>query len=93
MTLITNFKRSESMIARAQEIIPGGCHTYSKGPDQSPFLGPKVISHGKGSHVWDVDGNEYIDWAMGLTAVSLGHAFEPVLEAVRSELTKGVNFQ
>lgn len=81
------------MIKRAQELIPAGCHTYSKGPDQSPLLGPKVISHGKGSHVWDVDGNEYIDWAMGLTAVSLGHAFEPVLSAVRSELEKGVNFQ
>lgn len=81
------------MIKRAQEIIPGGGHTYSKGPDQSPLLGPKLISHGKGSHVWDVDGNEYIDWAMGLTAVSLGHAFEPVLEAVRKELEKGVNFQ
>jgi glutamate-1-semialdehyde 2,1-aminomutase len=89
----TKFDNSDKMIKRAQEIIPGGCHTYSKGPDQSPLLGPKVISHGKGSHVWDVDGNEYIDWAMGLTAVSLGHAFEPVLSAVRSELEKGVNFQ
>ncbi len=91
--MITNFEKSDSMIKRAQELIPAGCHTYSKGPDQSPLLGPKVISHGKGSHVWDVDGNEYIDWAMGLTAVSLGHAFEPVLSAVRSELEKGVNFQ
>lgn len=91
--MITNFEKSDKMIKRAQEIIPAGCHTYSKGPDQSPLLGPKVISHGKGSHVWDVDGNEYIDWAMGLTAVSLGHAFEPVLSAVRSELEKGVNFQ
>jgi len=91
--MITNFEKSDSMIKRAQELIPAGCHTYSKGPDQSPLLGPKMISHGKGSHVWDVDGNEYIDWAMGLTAVSLGHAFEPVLAAVRSELEKGVNFQ
>ncbi|MBL7931351.1 MAG: glutamate-1-semialdehyde 2,1-aminomutase [Bacteroidia bacterium] len=91
--MITKFDNSDKMIKRAQEIIPAGCHTYSKGPDQSPLLGPKVISHGKGSHVWDVDGNEYIDWAMGLTAVSLGHAFEPVLSAVREELERGVNFQ
>jgi glutamate-1-semialdehyde 2,1-aminomutase len=91
--IISNFSKSDMMIRRAQEVIPGGCHTYSKGPDQSPLMGPKVISHGKGSHVWDVDGNEFIDWTMGLTAVSLGHAFEPVLEAVRSELLKGVNFQ
>lgn len=91
--MITKFDLSDKMIKRAQEIIPGGCHTYSKGPDQSPLLGPKMISHGKGSHVWDVDGNEYIDWAMGLTSVSLGHAFEPILDAVREELLKGVNFQ
>lgn len=91
--MITNFKKSDEMIKRAQEIIPAGCHTYSKGPDQSPLLGPKMIERGKGSHVWDVDGNEYIDWAMGLTAVSLGHAFEPVLEKVREELGRGVNFQ
>lgn len=91
--MVTNFEKSNQMIRRAQEIIPGGCHTYSKGPDQSPLLGPKMISHGKGSRVWDVDGNEYIDWAMGLTSVSLGHAFDPVLARVRQELERGVNFQ
>lgn len=91
--MITNFKKSDELIAKAQKLIPAGCHTYSKGPDQSPLLGPKVMSHGKGSHVWDVDGNEYIDWAMGLSAVSLGHAFEPVTKAVREELERGVNFQ
>jgi len=91
--MINKFDKSDKMIKHAQDIIPGGCHTYSKGPDQSPLLGPKVMSHGKGSHVWDVDGNEYIDWTMGLTSVSLGHAFEPVLQAVRNEMEKGVNFQ
>lgn len=91
--MITKFENSDKMIKRAQELIPGGGHTYSKGPDQSPLLGPKLIARGKGSHVWDVDGNEYIDWAMGLTAVSLGHAFEPILKEVRAELENGVNFQ
>jgi len=81
------------MTKRAQELIPGGAHTYSKGADQSPLFGPKFIDRGHGSHVWDIDGNEYIDWAMGLTSVSLGHAYEPVLEAVRRELIRGSNFQ
>jgi spore coat polysaccharide biosynthesis protein SpsF len=90
---ITTFEKSDILCKRASEIIPGGAHTYSKGPDQSPMLGPKFIVRGKGSHVWDVDGNEYIDWAMGLTSVSLGHAYEPVLEAVRKELLNGSNFQ
>ena len=91
--MIKNFKKSDELCKRAQEIIPGGAHTYSKGADQSPLLGPKIIDRGKGSHIWDVDGNEYVDWAMGLTAVSLGHAYEPVLEVVRKELLKGSNFQ
>jgi glutamate-1-semialdehyde aminotransferase/spore coat polysaccharide biosynthesis protein SpsF (cytidylyltransferase family) len=92
-TEITNFTISDKLCTRANEIIPGGSHTYSKGADQSPQLGPKFIERGLGSHVWDVDGNEYIDWAFGLTSVSLGHAYEPVLEAVRKELLKGSNFQ
>jgi len=91
--MITNFSKSDELCKRAQEIIPGGSHTYSKGADQSPKLGPKFIERGKGSHVWDVDGNEYIDWAMGLTAVSLGHAYEPIVEVVRKELANGSNFQ
>jgi len=91
--MISNFKKSEELCARAQEIIPGGSHTYSKGADQSPRLGPKFIASGKGCYVWDVDGNKYLDWAMGLTSVNLGHAYKPVLDAVRRELVKGSNFQ
>ncbi|MDD2806180.1 MAG: glutamate-1-semialdehyde 2,1-aminomutase [Elusimicrobiales bacterium] len=91
--MITNFEKSDKMIARAQELIPGGGHTYSKGLDQSPKLGPKLIERGKGCYVWDVDGNKYLDWAMGLTSVNLGHAYKPVLDAVRAELLKGSNFQ
>jgi len=91
--MITNFEQSDKMCARAQEIIPGGGHTYTKGADQSPKLGPKLIAKGKGCYVWDVDGNKYLDWAMGLTSVNLGHAYKPVLDAVRAELLKGSNFQ
>lgn len=90
---ISNFKKSDELCKLANELIPGGAHTYSKGADQSPLLGPKLIRRGMGSHIWDVDGNEYIDWAMGLTSVSLGHAYEPVVDAVRRELGNGSNFQ
>jgi glutamate-1-semialdehyde 2,1-aminomutase len=51
-----------------------------------------VISHGRGGHVWDVDGNDYIEYGAGLRAVSLGHAHPRVVEAVRGELEKGSNF-
>ena len=51
-----------------------------------------MISHGAGAHVWDVDGNEYIEYGTGLRAVSLGHAHPRVVEAVRRELGRGTNF-
>nr|WP_294937018.1 glutamate-1-semialdehyde 2,1-aminomutase [uncultured Flavobacterium sp.] len=90
---ITNFKASDEYRKAIHNLIPGGSHTYSKGDDQFPILSPAAIVRGKGSHVWDVDGNEYLDCSMGLTSVSLGHAYEPVLDAVRKELENGVNFQ
>lgn len=90
---IVNFEASNIYRSNIHTLIPGGAHTYSKGDDQFPELSPAAIAYGKGSHVWDIDGNEYIDCSMGLSSVSLGHAYEPVLEAVRDELSKGVNFQ
>jgi glutamate-1-semialdehyde aminotransferase len=90
---ISEFKNSNVYRSQIHNLIPGGSHTYSKGDDQFPELSPAAIAYGKGSHVWDIDGNEYIDCSMGLSSVSLGHAYEPVLDAVRDELCKGVNFQ
>jgi glutamate-1-semialdehyde 2,1-aminomutase len=90
---ITNFKNSDKYRAKIHSLIPGGAHTYSKGDDQFPLLSPAAITHGKGAYVWDLDGNKYLDCSMGLTSVSLGHAYEPVLDAVRKELERGVNFQ
>lgn len=86
------FDKSEALRKRAHELIPSGAHTYSKGDDQFPQLSPGFIVRGKGCHVWDPDGNEFIDWGMGLRSVILGHAYEPVIEAVHSYLALGSNF-
>lgn len=86
------FEKSEQLKRRAHEIIPGGCHTYAKGDDQYPLQAPGFIARGAGSHVFDVDGNEFIEYGMGNRAVTLGHAYPPVIEAVRKELTRGCNF-
>lgn len=90
---IVNFTKSDEYRDRIHDLIPGGAHTYSKGDDQFPLRSPAAIERGKGAYVWDLDGNKYLDCSMGLTSVVLGHAYEPVLEAVRKELEKGVNFQ
>jgi len=77
---------------RAHELIPGGAHTYAKGDDQFPVQAPPFIVRGKGCHTWDLDGKEFIEYGMGLRSVTLGHAFEPVIEAAYREMLNGVNF-
>ena len=76
----------------SHRLIPGGCHTYAKGDDQFPELAPAFIQRGCGCHVWDIDGNEFIEYGMGLRAVTLGHAYPAVLDAVRRQLELGTNF-
>lgn len=90
--MITNFSKSNQYRNTIHNLIPGGAHTYSKGDDQFPLLSPASITHGKGSHVWDEDRNEYIECLGGLASISLGHAYEPVIERVTEELKKGNNF-
>lgn len=82
----------ELLHRRAHELIPGGCHTYAKGDDQFPEQAPPFIVRGTGCHVWDVDGKEFIEYGMGLRAVTLGHAFPPVIEAAIRQLATGINF-
>ena len=77
---------------KAHQIIPGGAHTYSKGDDQFPECAPPFIARGKGCHAWDLDGNEFIEYGMGLRSVTLGHAFEPVVEAAHKQMQLGANF-
>ena len=87
-----NFTRSRHLQQASHALIPGGCHTYAKGDDQFPALSPGFIARGRGSHVWDVDGNEFIEYGMGCRAVTLGHAFPRVIQAVAKELEHGTNF-
>jgi glutamate-1-semialdehyde 2,1-aminomutase len=86
------FTRSREVGARLGALVPGAAHTYAKGPDQYPELSPSVLVRGDGSHVWDADGNEFIEYGMGLRSVGLGHAYAPVVKAVQASLTLGTNF-
>ncbi|GAA1503723.1 glutamate-1-semialdehyde 2,1-aminomutase [Streptomyces synnematoformans] len=84
--------RSRVMNERLHAVIPGGAHTYAKGDDQYPEGLAPVISRGRGAHVWDVDGNRYLEYGSGLRSVSLGHVHPRVTEAVRRELDRGAGF-
>ncbi len=86
------FVITKDLRAKAHQLIPGGCHTYAKGDDQYPLRAPGFIERGHGCHVWDVDGNEYIEYGMGNRTVGLGHGFQPVVQAAMAELSRGSNF-
>lgn len=88
-----NISKSEHLWKRAIEIIPRGTQTLSKGPDQFvDGVAPKYLDYGKGSHVWDVDGNEFIDYPMALGPIMLGYDYPRVTEAVIKQLKKGTVF-
>jgi glutamate-1-semialdehyde 2,1-aminomutase len=87
-----NLQRSKTLQKKSHKLIPGGCHTYAKGDDQYPENAPGFIVKGRGCHVWDVDGKEFIEYGMGLRAVTLGHTYPPVVEAAYSQMLLGDNF-
>ncbi|HET6328434.1 MAG TPA: hypothetical protein VFG04_27375, partial [Planctomycetaceae bacterium] len=89
---VTSFERGKRLATQAHALIPGGCHTYAKGDDQFPTLAPSFIARGKGCRVWDLDDNEYIEYGMGLRSVTLGHAYQPVIDAVTRQLPLGTNY-
>ena len=89
---MSKFAASNAHMSAVQDLIPGGAHTYAKGDDQYPDGMAPVIERGAGCRVWDLDGNEYVEFGSGLRSVTLGHGFEPVLDAVRRRLADGVNF-
>lgn len=77
---------------KRNELIPGGTHTYSKGDDQYPSTAPCYIERGEGAYIWDECGKKYLDWGMGLRAVSLGHAYPAVTKAAINQMRNGSNF-
>lgn len=87
------YHMSEEFLHRACASIPLGSQTFSKSKTQFPYgVSPYFISHGKGSHVWDIDGNEYIDFVNGLLSVTLGYCDPDVDLAVSEQMKKGVIF-
>lgn len=85
-------EKSERLWERALNVIMDGTQLYSKGP----MIGvngvyPKYLRRGKGSHVWDVDGNEFIDYTSGVGSVVLGYGYERVKNAISEQLEEGTN--
>jgi len=83
--------KSERLLARANAAIPGGAQTISKRPDRFlPDGWPGFFDRASGAHVWDVDGNTYLDFVLALGPVILGYAHPDVDAAVRKQMERGV---
>ena len=84
---------SNNLYERAKGLIPAGTQTLAKGTTQHVNgVAPKYLVKGAGSHVWDVDGNEYIDYNMGIGPLSLGYAYPAVDKAIKKQLEDGITF-
>ena len=83
--------RSADLFARAQKRIPGGVNSpvrAFRNVDAAPFF----VARGQGARIWDVDGNEYIDYVGSWGPAILGHAPEVVVEAVHDAAMRGLSF-
>ena len=88
-----NLTESLAWFLRAREVIPGVSQTASKRPwNFAPGAYPVYLARGKGSRVWDVDGNEYVDFVSALGPVILGYSDDGVNEAIRRQLEDGICF-
>jgi len=88
-----SIKKSDKLYQKALNLIPSVTQTLAKGPQQNvKGIAPKYLIKGKGSHVWDVDGNEYLDYNMAIGPLSLGYAYNKVDQAIRKQLKDGITF-
>ena len=86
-----NRKNSQQWFERAQRTLVEGVNSPSRGAAVfSP--GPVFLERGQGSHVWDADGNEYIDFMMSFGALIQGHAHPKLVEVVSQTMAEGSHF-
>lgn len=84
---------SERLLQRAESLIPSVTQTLAKGPGQHVRgVAPVYAARGKGAQLWDVDGNVYLDYTMGVGPLILGYAVEAVDQAIRTQLEDGITF-
>lgn len=88
-----SLRRSAQLLSRGSRLIPGASQTLSKGPTQwVQGVAPAYVQRARGAHVWDVDGNRYLDFPMALGPVILGHCHPAVDAAITEQLRDGITF-
>ena len=89
--LLSSTKKSQELYKKACEVIPGGVNSPVRS-FKAVDLEPLFISKAKGAHIWDVDGNQYIDFVNSWGALIHGHINEDVVDSVEKALTKGISY-
>src|SRR5437879_7974642 len=82
---------SQQWFQRAQQSLVEGVNSPSRGAAVYE-QGPVVLERGRGSHVWDADGNEYTDFMMSFGALIQGHAHPRIVEVVSQAMAEGSHF-
>jgi glutamate-1-semialdehyde 2,1-aminomutase len=83
------FRKTEALFARAQKVVPGGIYGHQSPAMLVPGAYPYFFARGQGAHVWDVDGNQYIDLMCSYGPIVLGHNHAKVDEAARRQAADG----
>jgi glutamate-1-semialdehyde 2,1-aminomutase/spore coat polysaccharide biosynthesis protein SpsF len=93
MGLKNGIKKSNELYERAKKVIASGTNTFSRAPGVFPDgVAPKFLVRQYGSHVWDVDDNEYIDMVMGCGPVTIGHNHPAINDAIKKQMENGILF-
>src|SRR3989338_4389015 len=88
-----SLQKSKELWEKGNKYIPSGTQTASKAPDQfARGTYPLYHQSGQGSRVFDVDGNEYIDYPCSLGAIFLGHNYPEVVQAIQKQAEEGIIF-
>lgn len=90
---MSKYENSLKLLERALKVTPLGAQTYSKSSRYYPEgNAPAFIEKGDGCYVYDVDGNQFIDFVCGLGPITIGYNNQKVNEAVKNQIDKGITF-
>ncbi|MEG6523496.1 glutamate-1-semialdehyde 2,1-aminomutase [Desulfotomaculum sp. 1211_IL3151] len=86
-----SYQKSQELFDKAQRVIPGGVNSPVRA-FKSVDMDPPFIARGDGSHMWDMDGNEYIDYVCSWGPLILGHRHPAVVQAIQRCLERGTTY-
>lgn len=86
-----NLQKSLQAFIEAKNFMPGGVNSPVRS-FSSVNSNPPFISHGAGSHIFDIDGNSYVDYVLSWGALTLGHAHQKIVSALKNAVERGTSY-